>query len=195
MLAVWAAFLSIGTIGLSQSEEKPVLLSGMVVDHVGAGVANLNIEISPRPAAQPEKQHTAMTAQTDYQGQFSASLLAGSYDVCVPRFPKSCRSIEIKPSVTPEYLALKISLADNVRVPVNPFEEIAGSSAKNCSHVLLNKNPDHATACAMRKFKHHKPFYVIYDEHCTDCISARGLAWNAKGRPYSISFDSMGYSF
>lgn len=87
MLAVWAVFLSAEAIGLSQNAEKPMLLSGMVVDQVGAVVANLTIEIYPRPAnsaAQPEKQTAVIPARTDQQGQFSASLLPGVYEVCVP---------------------------------------------------------------------------------------------------------------
>jgi hypothetical protein len=202
MLAVWAVFLGIGTIGLSQIEEKPVRLSGMVVNHVGALVANLNVEISPRPAdraaAQPEKQTAVIPARTDYQGQFSASLLPGTYEVCVPRFAKSCRAIEIRPSVTPEYLVLKIDPEDHPYGPTSQksaFEQIAGPTAKNCGHVLMHKNPSKATACAMRAFKHHKPFFVIYDEPCIDCVSAAGMAWNSQGGPYSVSYDSMGFSF
>ena len=71
-------FLSAETSGLPQNEEKLVLLSGMVVDQVGAVVANLAVNISARPvenaAAQRENQPTAITVQTDYYGQFSASL-------------------------------------------------------------------------------------------------------------------------
>jgi len=200
MLAVCAALLGAGATCLSQNEAKPVL-RGMVVDTFGAVVPNLTVEISARPvgsvSAKPEKQPAVVPVQTDNYGQFSAGLLPGSYNVCVPRFPKACRIIEIKRSVTPENLVLKISPADEVLDPTLPdsrFQKIAGSSAENCGYVLLDKNPGHATACALRAFKHHKPFYVIYDDHCIDCLSARGLAWNSKGEPYSVSYDSMGIS-
>jgi hypothetical protein len=199
MLAVWAVFLGIGTAGFSQSEAKQTL-HGMVVDHTGAVVANFAVEISFHPtgtaAAQPEKS-TAILAKTDQYGQFSASLLPGSYDVCVPRYPKSCRTIEIKASVTPESLALKISPGDEIPDPTLPesrFQKIAGPSAKNCGPVPMDKNIGQATACAMRAFKHHKPFYVIYDGHCMDCFSAHGLAWDSKGEPHSVYYDSMGIS-
>jgi hypothetical protein len=199
MLAVWAVLLGIGTIGLSQSEAKQTL-HGTVVDHTGAVVANFAVEISVHPtgtgAAQPEKS-AAISANTDQYGQFSAGLLPGSYDVCVPRYPKSCRTIEIKASLTPESLALKISPGDEIPDPTLPesrFQKIAGPSAKNCGPVPMNKNIGQATACAMRAFKHHKPFYVIYDGHCMDCFSAHGLAWNSKGEPHSVSYDSMGIS-
>ena len=201
MLAIWAVILGPGTLCLSQSEAKPVL-RGMVVDHVGALVANLTIEILPRPAdraaAQPEMLPTVIQAKTDDKGQFSASLLPGAYQVCVPRFARSCRTIEIKPSVTPEYLVLKIGPGDHPYGPTSQksvFEQIAGPSAKNCGHILMGKEPSHATKCAMRAFKHHKPFFVIYDEPCIDCVSASGIAWNSKGEPYSVSYDSMGISF
>jgi hypothetical protein len=201
ILAVGAVFLCAGTGGFPQSEAKPVL-RGMVVDQIGAVVANLTVEISARPAdstaAQFEKQLAVIPARTDYQGQFSASLLPGSYEVCVPRFPKACRTIVIEKDIVPEYLVLKISPTDQIHDPTLPdsrFQKIAGPSAKNCGHVLMDKNPSNATACAMHAFKHHKPFYVIYDEHCIDCFSARGLVWNTKGEPYSISFDSMGITY
>lgn len=199
MLAVWAAFLGAGTMGLSQSTDKQAL-HGTVVDHTGAVVANFSVEISVHSAgtaaAQPEKP-AAISAKTDEHGQFSASLLAGSYDVCVPRYPKSCRTIEIKASVTTESLVLKISPGDEIPDPTLPesrFQKIAGPSAKNCGYVLLDKDPGQATACAMRAFKHHKPFYVIYDDHCIDCVSAVGLAWNSKDEPYLVYYDSMGIS-
>lgn len=201
MLAIWAVIPGPGTLCLSQGEAKPAL-RGMVVDHVGALVANLTIEILPRPAesaaAQPEKLPAVIQAKTDDDGQFSASLLPGTYQVCVPRFARSCRTIEIKPSITPEYLVLKIGPGDHPYGPTaqkSVFEQIAGPSAKNCGHILMGKDPSHATNCAMRAFKHHKPFFVIYDEPCIDCVSASGIAWNSKGEPYSVSYDSMGISF
>lgn len=199
MLAIWAVFLGIRTLGLSQNEEKPVLLRGMVVDSFGAVVGNLNVEISTRTAGNtsepPEKKPVAITKQTDSYGQFSASLLPGSYEICVPRFAESCRTIEIRPSVTPEKLVLKINPVNEIPDPALPesrFQKIAGPSARNCGHVLLDKNPVVETTCAMHAFKHHKPFYVIYDDHCIDCFSAVGLAWNSKGGPYSVSYGSMG---
>jgi len=201
MVAVWAVVFSAGTIGLSQSEAKQTL-HGMVVDPTGAVVTNLTVEIAARPtgntAAQSEKQPAAIPAKTDDQGGFSASLLPGTYEVCVPRFTKSCRTVEIKPSVMPEYLVLKISPGDHPYGPTSQksaFEQIAGPAAKNCGHVLMHKSPSNATACAMRAFKHHKPFFVIYDEPCIDCVSAGGVAWNSQGEPYSVSYDSMGFSF
>jgi hypothetical protein len=200
MAAVWALFFGTGAIGFSQSEGKQVL-HGTVVDSFGAVVANLNVGISTRTAEntaeQPEKQRVVITTQTDSYGQFSASLLPGSYDVCVPRFAESCRTIEIRPSVTPEKLVLKINPVNEIPNPALPesrFQKIAGPSARNCGHVLLDKNPVVETTCAMHAFKHHKPFYVIYDDHCIDCFSAVGMAWNSKGEPYSVSYDSMGIS-
>jgi hypothetical protein len=77
-------------------------------------------------------------------------------------------------------------------LPESRFQKIAGPSARNCGHVLLDKNPVVETTCAMHAFKHRKPFYVIYDDHCIDCFSAVGIAWNSKGEPYSISYGSMG---
>jgi hypothetical protein len=198
MAAVSALFFGTGAIGFSQSEGKQVL-HGKVVDSFGAVVANLNVEISSRTAEntaeQPEKQPVVITTQTDSYGQFSASLLPGSYDVCVPRFAESCRTIEIRPSVTPEKLVLKINPVNEIPNPALPesrFQKIAGPSARNCGHVLLDKNPVVETTCAMHAFKHRKPFYVIYDDHCIDCFSAVGIAWNSKGEPYSISYGSMG---
>jgi hypothetical protein len=198
MAAVSALFFGTGAIGFSQSEGKQVL-HGKVVDSFGAVVANLNVEISSRTAEntaeQPEKQPVVITTQTDSYGQFSASLLPGSYDVCVPRFAESCRTIEIRPSVTPEKLVLKINPVNEIPNPALPesrFQKIAGPSARNCGHVLLDKNPVVETTCAMHAFKHRKPFYVIYDDHCIDCFSAVGMAWNSKGEPYSISYGSMG---
>ena len=198
MAAVWALFLGIGATGLSQNEEKQTL-HGTVVDSIGAVVADALVEISPHTAgnADAQKKSAAITAQTDFYGQFSASLLPGSYDVCVPRFAESCRTIEIRLSVTPEKLVLKINPVNEIPNPALPesrFQKIAGPSARNCGHVLLDKNPVVETTCAMHAFRHHKPFYVIYDDHCIDCFSAVGMAWNSKGEPYSVSYGSMGIS-
>jgi hypothetical protein len=199
MVAVWVVIFGAGTIGLSQNGEKQTL-QGVVIDHTGAVVANFTVEVSLHPAgtsaAQPEKP-AAILMKTDQYGQFSAGLLPGSYDVCVPRYPKSCHTIEIKASGTPESLVLRISPGDEIPDPTLPesrFQKIAGPSAKNCGHVLLDKNPVVETTCAMHAFKHRKPFYVIYDDHCIDCLSAVGMAWNSKGEPYSVSYDSMGIS-
>ena len=199
MLAVLAVLLGIGTMGLSQSEEK-LVQRGMVVDLNGAVVANALVEISPHTSdnAVAQQNAAAITAQTDPWGHFSASLLPGSYEICVRRFPKACRTIVIEKDHVPESLVLKISPADQNHDPTLPdsrFKKIAGPSANNCGHVLLDRNPDHATACAMRAFKHHRPFYVIYEDRCIDCVSARGMAWNSKGEPYFISFDSMGITY
>jgi hypothetical protein len=201
ILAVGAVFLCAGTIGFAQSEAKQTL-HGMVVDPTGAVVTNLTVEIAAQPrgntAAQPGKQPAAIRAKTGDQGAFSASLEPGTYEVCVPLFAKSCRTVEIKPSVTPEYLVLKISQGDHPYGPTSQksaFEQIAGPAAKNCWHVLMHKNPSNATACAMDAFKHHKPFFVIYDEPCIDCVAASGMAWTSQGEPYSVSYDSMGFRF
>jgi len=200
MLAVCAAFFGTRSIALSQGEAKPVL-RGMVVDHTGAVVPNIAVEVFSRTSGssslQRKNQPATITLHTDHEGQFSAILPPGSYELCVPRFSGSCRTIELSALVTPEYLALRISPADEVWDPTLPesrFQKTAGPSARNCGRVLLDKDPARATACAMRAFKHREPFYVIYDEHCIDCLSARGMAWNSKGEPYYVSFDSMGLS-
>jgi hypothetical protein len=201
MVAIWAVFFGAGTISFAQSEAKPVL-RGMVVEHTGTLVANLTVEIFARPSggaiAQAEKQPAPTPVRTDYQGQFSASLGPGTYEVCVPLFAKSCRTVEIKPAVTPEYLVLKISPDDEPYGPTSQksaFEQIAGPAAKNCGHVLMHRNPSKATDCGMRAFKHHKPFFVIYDQPCIDCVAASGMAWTSQGEPYSVSYDSMGFRF
>jgi hypothetical protein len=100
-------------------------------------------------------------------------------------------------SVSPDYLTLKINPSEEILNPELPdyrFRALAGLNAENCGHVKIKESRAKATACARGAVKHHKPFYVIYDEAGIDSIIAGGMAGNSDGKLYSITFDSMGMS-
>jgi hypothetical protein len=135
-----------------------------------------------------------ITVQTNQFGEFSAAVPPGLYGVWVQRYPKSCVEITVT-STTLGTLTLKISPSDeaiDATLPESRFQKIAGPRAINCGRTGINKDRKQATACAMRAYKHHQSFYVIYDEQGIDSEVADGMSWNGKDVPYSVSFDGMG---
>jgi hypothetical protein len=197
LLAVCGAILQISAATPSQDAGKAIL-RGMVVDHTGAVVQGVGVEISAREkngGSQHGAQVVPNKLETDAQGQFSVALPPGSYQLCVSRFPNSCRLVVLKTEVAPEYLVLNIKPWEEVNDPTLPesrFQKIAGPSAQNCGHVQVNEDRRPATACAMSALQQRRPFYVIYDEMGVDSYVVQGMAWNAIGEPYLVEYDSMG---
>lgn len=137
-----------------------------------------------------------ITVQTNQFGDFSAAVPPGLYVAWVQRFPKSCVEVTVTGTSTPGPLTLKISPPYEVvdaTLPESRFQKIAGPRAINFGRVDIKKDRKQATACAIRAYRHHKSFYVIYDEQGIDSFVATGVAWNRQGVPYSVVFDSMGF--
>lgn len=198
LLAVCSVILQSSAATPSQDAAK-VVLRGMVVDHIGAVVRGIGVEISTREkndGSQRDAQDVPNKLETDAEGQFSVALPPGPYQLCVSRFPNSCREVVVKTGVEPAHLVLKIKPWEEVNdltLPDSRFQKIAGSPAQNCGHVRVKEDRHPATACAIKAFQHRKPFYVIYDEMGTDSYVAQGMAWNAAGEPYLVDYDSMGF--
>lgn len=196
VLMVSAALLQGGAANSSQDATK-VVLRGMVVDHIGAVVPHVTVELSVHAGSAREKAEPlpVVKLEADPQGQFSAALPPGPYQVCVPLFPRSCRDVVLENAVAPVELVLKINPWEEVHdetLPESRFQKIAGRGAQNCGRVEVKQSRLPATACALRVFQHHKPFYVIYDEMGVDSFIATGMAWNPENEPYIVEYDSMG---
>lgn len=179
-------------------------LPGIVIDHTGSLVENysyVEIRIVPARSSAPVNQTAApwLRLQTDHEGQFSADLPPGKYEICVRWFPKSCQTVTVDEIPTYlEYLTLKISPGDE-RPPAGLFEnrlaELAGAGATNCGHVRSSEHPRQATRCALRAFKSHLAFHVSYEPGgIGDSYVVEGFAGDGKGNLSYIDYDSMGFN-
>jgi hypothetical protein len=185
---------------LVHAETKNVL-HGMVADHTGAAIPNFKVGLWVRSGERflpmPEVGSPVLTLQTDRDGQFSVELQPGSYEVCVMRFPKSCRELLVaETSKSLEYLNLRINPVDD---PASSglldkrIRESSGPDATDCGRVRREDSPKRATKCALRAYKSHKAFYVRYDDKgIGDSEGARAIAGDSAGKVYSLEFDSMG---
>src|SRR5215472_8322540 len=106
------------TATLSQAK---YLLRGAVFDPTGGIVPNFKVEIRRLiPASSQVPNVTAnplLSTLTNQEGAFSFELLPGTYQICVARYPNSCRSLAINAEETPrtqEYL----------RLVIHPWEDI-----------------------------------------------------------------------
>ena len=180
--------------------EMKHLLRGMVADHTGAAIPNFKVGVwvrSRESSVRTEMGSPVLTVQTDRDGQFSVELQPGSYEVCVVRFPKSCRELLVEEtSKSLEYLNFRINPVDD---PASSglldkrVREISGPFATDCGRVRREDSPKRATKCALRAYKNHKAFYVRYDDKgIGDSEGARTIAGDATGKVYSLEFDSMG---
>lgn len=173
------------------------------MDQVGAVVANATVLFRTKEAGgcalENGRPSSTIAAQTNQFGEFSANLPPAVYAVWIQSFPKRCMEFTVtEASRKAEPLNLKISPGDEIHDPTLPesrFQKIAGPAAKVCGRVGIKKDRVPATACAMRAYKHHKAFYVIYDEAGIDSFISGGMAWNGKELPYYIWYDSMGVSY
>jgi hypothetical protein len=173
-------------------------ISGVVIDNTGAVVPNFSVEVwkidnSVRAGGTAP---AIDTVQTGGDGRFSFELLLGSYEICAKRFPASCRTVRVDKTPNKlEPLVLKINPADDQassEVLDSRIRTIAGPHADDCGHVRAKESSNKATACALLAFKHHKAFYVRYDESGFDSEVAEAVAGDSRGNVYSVSFDSMG---
>lgn len=191
---------SAGNLGNPVSAQAKITLRGQVFDPTGSVVPNFAVEIflagSADSASKPRTQPPLLTVQTSREGEFSADLPPGSYEVCVARFPKSCHTLVVEAAPkTPEYLHLKINPADDFghsELLDHRLLTIAEPHAKNCGRIGLKGNPIQATKCALRAFKRREAFYVRYDAIGIDSDISSGVAGDSTGSLYFVEFDSMG---
>jgi len=188
------------TATLSQAK---YLLRGAVFDPTGGIVLNFKVEIRRLiPASSQVPNVTAnplLSTLTNQEGAFSFELLPGTYQICVARYPNSCRSLAINAEETPrtqEYLRLVIHPWEDIassELLDTHIRELAGPGAKNCGRVRREDNPAQATSCARRAHKKHQPFFVRYDpKGLVDSEIADGVAGDSSGNMYFVTFDSMG---
>jgi hypothetical protein len=173
------------------------VIRGEVVDNAGAVVPALTVEIRtavPRgSSSKPQADGSRLTVRTNREGEFSASVMAGSYDVCVARFPKSCRTVLVNDALKPEHLRLQIHPSDDPATSElldRRIRTIAGHGAQDCGHVRATESAAHATKCALHAFKHHEKFYVRYDLD-VDAELVDGIASDSSGNVYAVEFHSM----
>lgn len=197
---VCLAIVAISVLCTGSAETKHVL-RGMVADHTGAAIPNFEVGIWVRSressVPMPDMGSPRMTVQTDRDGQFSVGLLAGSYEVCVVRFPKSCHELLVEEtSKSLEYLNFRINPVDD---PASSdlldkrIREISGPDATDCGRVRRENSPKRATKCALHAYKSHKAFSVRFDDKgIGDSEGARAIAGDSAGKVYSLEFDSMG---
>jgi len=193
--------MATGKSGNAITQQAKTVVRGIVVDHTGSVVPNFTVEMRASapgsPAATQTTASLALTAQTNQAGEFSADLPPGSYEVCVARFPKSCRTVLVEEAPkSSEYMRLQINPADDPassELLDNHIRAIAGPDAKDCGRVHREDSPKEATKCALRAYKSHKAFHVRYDDKgIGDSEGAHAMAGDSNGNVYSLWFDSMG---
>lgn len=204
----WQRFARMQTANFSDSglqnggQKENRQLRGMVIDPAGATVPNLSsVEvraIAPGGSSSASSLPLFATVQTDQQGQFAIELPTGSYNICVTRFPKSCRTLNVDPSPKPiGYVVLRINPAEDhasSSLLDQRLRTIAGPEAQTCGRVEARESPQKATGCALRTFNSGKPFYVRYDDVGVDSEVAHAIAADPRGNVYFVEFDSMGMS-
>jgi hypothetical protein len=187
----------------SRPAQVKIEIRGRVVDLNGAVVGNAMVLFRTKQAGgcalDNGRPSSTVAAQTNQFGEFSAMLPPAEYAVWIQGFPKRCVEFTVTgASSTAEPLNLNISPEDQIRdstLPESRFQKVAGTEAISCGRVGINKDRTQATGCAVRAYKDHKAFYVIYDEAGIDSFISGGMAWNGKEPPYYISYDSMGVTY
>ncbi len=170
--------------------QAKTVIRGEVVDNAGAVVPALTVEIR---TDNPMAGGSTLTVRTNHEGEFAASVMTGSYDVCVARFPKSCRTVLVNDALKPEHLRLQIHPSDDPATSElldRRIRTIAGYGAQDCGHVRATESAAHATKCALHAFKHHEKFYVRYDLD-VDAELVDGIASDSSGNVYAVEFHSM----
>lgn len=178
----------------SNPPQATIQIHGRVLDPYGAVVGGATVFFRSKVAggcngsnASPE-----FSAITNQFGEFSGTLRPGVYQAWVQRY-HDC--VEVAVTTNPGPITLKaipeLEIVDP-SLPESRFQKVAGPGAIDCGRVGIRKDRTPATACAMHAYKHHKPFYVIYNEQGIDAAVADGVAWNVKDLPYSVEYDSMG---
>jgi hypothetical protein len=184
----------------SYPAQNTVQAQGRVVDQFGAVVSSATVLFRAKDSGgcDIEGGTTEFVAVTNGYGEFSVALPPGIYGARVQGF-HDCAEIEASEAAPP--LTLKVNfdrqdVDDDPTLPESRFQKIAGPRAINCGRVGVNKDRTLTTGCAMRAYKHHKAFYVIYDEQGIDSFVSTGFAWNGTNKdvPYFVEYDSMGFS-
>lgn len=189
-------FVVIGTRAMSGGVEKQRGdVRGTVKDQAGAviGGATVSALVPPNVAKQP------MAVRTDVSGNFAARLPQGTYNICASAssFTQKCSTIRVRSGRTKElnFVLALIAWREPFTSEIldRSLRRLAGTGAKNCSHVRASSSPKGATKCVLQQVSRNRPFYVRYDEWGVDSEVAGGLAGNATG-VVAMQFDSFGTS-
>src|SRR5258707_211696 len=118
-------------------------LHGSVVDNAGMRIPNTRVDVRAvsrtDSSAVNENRPDPLLLETSRDGEFSAELPPGSYEVCAYRFRESCRSIQLDEGqktsadilimIHPSHDPASSDLLDE------RIRTIAGPKAKNCGRV------------------------------------------------------------
>ena len=194
----------------SRALEDEAAIHGTVKDPNGAVIAGASVRMNRiaengnSSGVAPESGRQRSVA-TNVSGQFSVKLPAGSYQVCVTAFKGlkfECQNIKVAKGqdVTADFSSTldpvwekEHGRADS-EVMDQRLRALAGAAAIDCGHVQVKASPASATKCAIRAFRHGKPFVVQYDIAAIESGVAGGLASNGNGDVYGVEFDGMGMS-
>lgn len=172
----------------------PLVQATEVADDAGA----------PQNVPSSKKKGLTASAYTDNYGEYRMTLEPGLYKVCAvaEAFVRNCQNTHLesgKETVVDFVLTLdpvwkkEHGRADS-EVMDQRLRALAGAAAIDCGHVQVKASPASATKCAIRAFRHGKPFVVQYDIAAIESGVAGGLASNDNGDVYGVLFDSMGMS-
>ena len=174
--------------------QTTITIRGTVVEPNGAVVGGATVLFRAKVAGDCDFENaTAQAAAvTNEFGEFSVTVLPTVYQVWVQGY-HDCVDLTVTSTTGPIKLKINPEREDvDPNLPESRFQKIAGPAAINCGRVGINKDRTQATECAMRAYKRHEPFYVIYDEAGIDSFISDGMSWDGKNEPYSVSYDSMG---
>ena len=171
-------------------------IRGRVVDQFWAVMSGATVLFRAKKSGSCDIEGgtTEFMAVTNGYGEFSVVVAPGIYGVWVQGL-HDCAEVTLSEASPP--LTLKVSISrENEEVdpslPESRYKKIAGPAAINCGRVAINEDRTKVTACALRAYRHHKAFQVIYDEQGIDAEVSMGMSWNGKNAPYFVTFDSMG---
>ena len=193
----------------SRALEDEAAIHGTVKDPNGAVIAGASVRMNRiaengnSSGVAPESGRQRSVA-TNVSGQFSVKLPAGSYQVCVTYegFKFECQTIKVEKGqdVTADFSLTLDPVWEKEHGPADSevmdqrLRALAGAAARDCGHVQVKASPASATKCAIRAFRHGKPFTVRYDFAGIDSELAAGLAGDGAGHVYGVEFDGMGMS-
>jgi len=181
--------------------QTKITLRGSVVDNAGMRIPNTRIDVRAvsrtDSSSVNENRPAPLLLETSREGEFSAELPPGLYEVCAYRFRESCRSIQLDEeqktsadiliTIHPSHDPASSDLLDE------RIRTIAGPKARNCGRVGADEKPICGTECALSAFRRHEPFYIRYDD--SDDGIAHGVAGDSTGRVYFVDFHSISVDF
>jgi hypothetical protein len=73
------------------------------------------------------------------------------------------------------------------------MRDFAGDNAMDCGRVRVHADPNTTTDCVLKAAAEKRPFFARYDVMGIDSEVSGAIAGDAKGKVYSMQYDSMGW--